>query len=54
MKVELMTEGYWLASGMGITRQILAEGGTRAEALYNWRTQFNEQKRERKNKPRAV
>lgn len=36
MKIEHMTDGYWLASGGCNARFIVAEGATRAEAVNAW------------------
>jgi hypothetical protein len=40
MKSNQVEDGSWLTSGEGELRPILAEGGSRAEAEYN----YNEQK----------
>ena len=36
-------DGSWLATGMGYDRYIVAEGGNRAESVYNWNEVFGEQ-----------
>ncbi len=46
MKVWITLGGYWLAQGNGPVRLILAEGGTRQEAMLNWTSQYREQRRE--------
>jgi hypothetical protein len=43
MIVEQVNDGSWLASGDGYDVPIVAEGGTRAEAVYNFTEQFGNQ-----------
>ena len=49
MTVELISDGYYLAYGKGCQRLILAEGGTRKEAVYNWTCCNQEQQKEQEN-----
>ena len=37
-------DGSWTATGMGPLRVILAEGGTRREAVFGWAVVWREQK----------
>lgn len=43
MKIELVEDGSYLATGMGYDKRIVAEGGTRSEAEYNFTAQYAEQ-----------
>jgi len=43
MKIEITLEGYWLACGNGPLRYIVAEGGTRQEASFNWIIMYGRQ-----------
>jgi len=43
MKIELVEDGSYLATGMGYDKRIIAEGGTRQEAEYNFTAQLAEQ-----------
>jgi hypothetical protein len=40
---------YWLATGNGPLRKIIAEGGTRKEAVHAFSSQFKQQQQERDN-----
>ena len=54
MKLELMLEGYWLASGERIGRMTLVEGKTRAEAMKFWCEQSGLLSPERRKKIHLV
>jgi hypothetical protein len=43
MTVEQVKDGSWLAYGDGYDRRIVAEGGTRGEARYNFEFEFGNQ-----------
>ena len=43
MKVEQVLDGSWLASGDGYDTRILAEGGTRKEASFNFTSAYGDQ-----------